>query len=264
MCELFAMSADRPTNAGPYLARLMPRGGKTGPHADGWGVACYEDRAARIFKDKMPAAESRIFSLLAEHGIESNTVVAHIRRANPSIFGRSTGNTHPFERELNGRSWVFAHNGKLPDIRPPVRSRFNPAGETDSEKAFCFVLNAVAHAINRHRWPSPATMTAAIRPVVAGLAALGEFNFILSNGEYVYVHAHTRLHALKKAFLDSAGSCKMTLLATVPLTDEPWAVLEPSSLSVYRDGECLLQERNVSPRVRPQPTPMLSQLPRAV
>jgi predicted glutamine amidotransferase len=59
MCELLAMSVSRPVEIGTYLARLTPRGGKTGPHADGWGVAYYEGRAARIFKDAAPAAESR-------------------------------------------------------------------------------------------------------------------------------------------------------------------------------------------------------------
>ncbi len=39
------MSANRPAEAGKYLSRLMPRGGATGPHADGWGVAYYEGRA---------------------------------------------------------------------------------------------------------------------------------------------------------------------------------------------------------------------------
>jgi glutamine amidotransferase len=54
MCELLAMSASRPTEVGRYLSRLMARGGRTGPHADGWGIAYYEGRAARIFKEPAP------------------------------------------------------------------------------------------------------------------------------------------------------------------------------------------------------------------
>jgi len=36
----------------------------------------------------------------------------------------------------------------------------------------------------------------AIRPVVDELATLGEFNFVLSDGACLYVHAHTTLHVL--------------------------------------------------------------------
>jgi predicted glutamine amidotransferase len=45
MCELFAMNARVPTEASVHLG-LLPRGGSTGPHADGWGIAWYEGRAA--------------------------------------------------------------------------------------------------------------------------------------------------------------------------------------------------------------------------
>ena len=55
MCELFAMSANRPTDVNQSLALLRPRGGEIGLHADGWGVAFYEGRAARIFKEPIPA-----------------------------------------------------------------------------------------------------------------------------------------------------------------------------------------------------------------
>ncbi len=58
MCELLGMSARNPTDVNHSLALLRPRGGELGPHADGWGVAFYEGRAARVFKEPIPAAES--------------------------------------------------------------------------------------------------------------------------------------------------------------------------------------------------------------
>lgn len=42
-------------------------------------------------------------------GLKSRTVIAHIRRANPPEVGRAYANTQPFEREVGGRAWVFAH-----------------------------------------------------------------------------------------------------------------------------------------------------------
>jgi predicted glutamine amidotransferase len=149
MCELLGMSARHPTDVNHSLALLRPRGGEIGPHADGWGVAFYEGRAARVFKEPVPAAESRCLAFIAEYNYQSTLVIGHIRKANPPDIGRSSANTHPFSRELGGRAWVFAHNGKLPGLREDPRfspGRFQPMGETDSEHAFCFLLDRIASA----------------------------------------------------------------------------------------------------------------------
>jgi predicted glutamine amidotransferase len=258
MCELFAMSADRPTDVGHSLSLLMPRGGKIGPHADGWGVAYYEGRAARIFKEPAPASESRCLALLANYDLKSTTVVAHIRKANPAIFGRATANTHPFEREWNGCSWVFAHNGKLPGLKSMNafrNKRYQPVGNTDSEYAFCLIMNAIARAARPgEARPSPKKLLKTIRPIVDDLAGLGEFNFILSDGENLYVHAHTKLHALRRTIGTNGRKQSVTLLATAPLTAEPWQPLAPNSLRVYADGS------DITPVPRPvsiRPTPIV-------
>ncbi len=250
MCELLAMSAQRPAEVGYYLDRLIPRGGLTAPHADGWGVACYEAGAARVFKDAAPAADSLLFRLLARHPLRTTAMVAHIRLANPSIFGRETGNTHPFEREWGGRSWVFAHNGKLPGLHEAKRlrgSRFRPVGGTDSERAFCFLLDAITRVAGRRRVLAPEKVLDVIELVVDELSAYGMFNFILSDGECLYVHAHTHLHALERSLPGEDGTTRASLLASAPLTDEPWRALAPGSLHVYRAGERILGRRDWPP-----------------
>jgi len=234
MCELFAMNASQPMDVDRYLAHLMPRGGKIGPHADGWGVAFFEDRASRIFKDAAPAADSQYLAMLAASRMQSTSVIAHIRKANPSIVGRATANTHPFEREWNGRSWVFAHNGKLPALEGSnacADSRFQPVGGTDSELAFCYLLDVIARRFESGEPIQPHTLIETIQPVVNELAGFGEFNFILSNGEYLVVHAHTNLHVLAHTLPHPR-----TLLATAPLTDENWQALAPGSIRVYKEG----------------------------
>jgi glutamine amidotransferase len=240
MCELFAMSASEPTDVNHSLALLRPRGGDIGPHADGWGVAFYEGRAARIFKEPVPAAQSRCLAFISEYDFQSETVIAHIRKANPAHFGRASANTHPFEREWNGQSWVFAHNGKLPGLAArhgSVPRRFQPLGDTDSELAFCLLLDAIAAAGAPARAPlSAVDIAARIAPLVTRLAALGEFNFVLSNGTNLIVHAHTRLHALSRACTSCVGQRRVILLATSPLTDEPWTPLPPGSLHAYAGG----------------------------
>lgn len=240
MCELFAMSASAPTDVNHSLALLKPRGGEIGPHADGWGVAFYEGNAARIFKEPVPAAESRCLAFITEYDFKSATVIAHIRRANPASFGRTSANTHPFEREWNGRSWVFAHNGKLPGLhrrREFATHRFQPLGDTDSELAFCLVLDAIAGPDVPAPSPLPAqAILERIRPVVGQLANLGEFNFLLSDGTTLIAHAHTRLHVLERNCTGECGRCEVVLLATSPLTDEPWLELSPGSIHVFAAG----------------------------
>ncbi len=255
MCELFAMSARRPTSVARSLALLRPRGGATGPHGDGWGVALFQGSAAGIFKDSSPAASSACFAALEQRDLESDQVVAHLRRANPPELVRSWANTHPFERELAGRSWVFAHNGRLPGIHadPRFRSeRFHPLGDTDSELAFCFLLQAIHEAASARGPFDPSTLVAALRDPVASLAGLGEFNFVLANGTYLVVHAHTRLHALRRVCREDGCDQVVTLVATLPLTGEDWHPLAQSSLHVLAAGEEVLSTRMLHPSASPR------------
>jgi len=82
MCELLGMSANIPTDICFSFTGLMQRGGKTGPHRDGWGIAFYEGRGCRTFHDPNPSAESEIARLVQRYAIKSLIVVSHIRRAN--------------------------------------------------------------------------------------------------------------------------------------------------------------------------------------
>ncbi len=235
MCELFGMSARYPADVNRSLALLRPRGGEIGPHSDGWGVAFYEGRAARVFKEPSPAAESGCLAFISDYGFQSHTVVGHIRRANPAVFGRSSANTHPFERELGGRSWVFAHNGKLDGLRDDpgfVPRRFQPIGETDSERAFCLLLDAIAHVGGDA--DSVPHVIAAIGPLIEELSQRGEFNFLLSDGEHLFVHAHTHLHMLHRICAVDGCEQEVVLLATSPLTDEIWTPL--AGLHVFTEG----------------------------
>lgn len=240
MCELFAMSASKPTDVNHSLALLRPRGGEVGPHSDGWGVAFFEGRAARVFKEPVPAAESRCLAFIAEYDFQSTMVIGHIRKANPERVGRASANTHPFEREWNGRSWVFAHNGILPGLREepefPVQ-RFRPLGDTDSEYAFCVLLDAIAasHA-KATKEPSAHAILKTIGPLVNRMTELGEFNFVMGNGESLIAHAHTRLYALRRSCHTDSCRRNVVLLATAPLTDEPWVQLTPGSIHVYANG----------------------------
>ncbi len=239
MCELLGMSARHATDINHSLALLRPRGGEIGPHADGWGIAFYEGRAARVFKEPIPASESRCLAFIAEYDYRSTIVIGHIRKANPPRFGRASANTHPFHRELGGRSWVFAHNGKLPGIEHPrfEPRRFQPIGETDSERAFCFLLDRIAERWTGGPPPSAPDLEDILEAPVASLSALGEFNMLLSEGVHLVAYANTRLNALTRRCIEEECPQEVVLLATGPLTGEAWEPLLADRLHVFRDAQ---------------------------
>ncbi|HBB21265.1 MAG TPA: class II glutamine amidotransferase, partial [Pseudomonas sp.] len=140
MCELLGMSANVPTDIVFSFTGLMQRGGKTGPHKDGWGIAFYEGRGLRLFQDPVASCESEVAKMVQRYLIKSEVVIGHIRHAN--VGKVSLVNTHPFVRELWGQHWCFAHNGQLADFEPP-KGIYRPVGDTDSERAFCDLLNRI-------------------------------------------------------------------------------------------------------------------------
>ena len=100
MCELLGMSANVPTDICFSFSGLLERGGRTGPHKDGWGISFYEGKGCRSFKDSLPSCESEIANLVKRYPMKSQAVISHIRQANRG--GIKLENTHPFQRELCG------------------------------------------------------------------------------------------------------------------------------------------------------------------
>jgi predicted glutamine amidotransferase len=250
MCELFGMSARKPTAVSPYLELLGSRGGGSGPHADGWGIAWYDGRAAEVYKQPEPAAHSRCFWMLAETPRASALVVAHLRKANPPEVGRAWANTHPFEREMGGHAWVFAHNGKLPGIEADPRfatRRFRPVGDTDSERAFCFLMERLTDEVPAAPGLiSSGHLEATLRDAVATLSTLGELNFLLADGFHLVAYATGRLHLLERPCRTDACEDAAVLLATEPLTAEEWTPLPRETIHVFAMGR-----RLVAPSRRP-------------
>jgi predicted glutamine amidotransferase len=263
MCELLGMSANVPTDIVFSFSGLMQRGGQTGPHADGWGITMYEDKGCRAFHDPRPSARSEVAQFVRGHPIKSRIVICHIRRANRGRVALE--NTHPFQRELWGRAWSFAHNGQLRGVKRWRLGAFHPIGTTDSEHAFCWLLDAL-----RTRFPvapSDRDLATAIEDLARRLAALGIFNMLLSDGRGLFCFCGTKLAWLTRrapfgpatlidedltADFEKETTPKdvVTVVTTRPLTrDEAWTVMEPGSYVVFRQGE-------VAPVARRRAAPM--------
>ena len=182
MCQLLGMNCNTPTDVTFSFTGFAQRGGRTDHHADGWGIAFFEDRGLRHFVDHQPACESPVAELIRRYPIQSRNVIAHIRKATQGAVNLQ--NCHPFVRELWGRYWVFAHNGDLKDFRPRLHGNFHPVGSTDSEHAFCWIMQELAKS--HAGVPSVDELTLTLRELAPRLAAHGTFNFMLSNGQALW------------------------------------------------------------------------------
>ncbi len=262
MCELFAISSPSPTRVSLSLGRLAERGTPGGSLADGWGVACYDGRDVRVLREPEPAGDSPRLAHVFETGRPySRLVIAHIRHATRG--GVCLANTQPFVRELGGRMHVFAHNGMLPDIDHAFDSperRFRPVGETDSEVAFCALLNRLEHLWRREP-PAVAERLAVVKRFAAELRELGPANFLYSDGEVLFAHGDRRtqrdgaiappgLHVLVtprdvgEDALSAAGvmfaaapdARPIALFASVPLSEDRWEPLKEGQVVAVAGG----------------------------
>lgn len=251
MCELLGMSANVPTDICFSFTGLLCRGGKTGPHRDGWGIAFYEGKCFREFKDPLPSAESEIAKLVSRYPIKSHTVVGHIRQANSGRV--SLENTHPFSRELWGRAWVYAHNGQLKGIKRKPCGFYKPIGTTDSEHAFCWMLGRIREAFPEPpKRPKP--LWRFIQSLALELQAYGVFNLLLSDSKHLYAFCGTKLSYLTRQAPFGMAQLKdddvtvnfqdettpediVSVIATEPLTHhEPWKVVEPGRMVIFKKG----------------------------
>ncbi|MFN4352418.1 MAG: class II glutamine amidotransferase [Hylemonella sp.] len=250
MCQLLGMNCNVPTDVMFSFAGFAERGGRTDHHGDGWGIAFFEDKGLRHFVDHQSAAKSPVAELIRHYPIKSRNVISHIRKATQGEV--TLENCHPFVRELWGRYWVFAHNGDLKDYAPRLHGSFRPVGHTDSERAFCWLLQELAKS--HASVPSIAELTLTLRELVPQIAKYGTFNFLLSNGEALWAHASTKLyhvvrqHPFGSATLrdedlsvnfaeHAAPGDRVAVVVTAPLTtDEAWTPFAPGELRVFVDG----------------------------
>lgn len=250
MCQLLGMNCNVPTDVMFSFAGFAERGGRTDHHGDGWGIAFFEDKGLRHFVDHLSAAESPVAQLIRHYPIKSRNVISHIRKATQGAV--MLENCHPFVRELWGRYWVFAHNGDLKDYAPRLHGNFHPVGTTDSERAFCWLMQELAKS--HADVPSVDELTLTLRELMPQVARHGTFNCLLSNGEALWAHASTQLfhvvrqHPFGHATLrdedlsvnfaeHAAPGDRVAVVVTAPLTtDETWVPFAPGELRVFVDG----------------------------
>lgn len=265
MCELLALSTSGPTRLTFSLHTLASRGGATGSSRDGWGVAFYQGEDVALFREPLAAGDSPLVRYLETQGPSTQLAISHIRHATRGAV--SFSNTQPFVRELGGRTHVFAHNGDLPGIescKTLAPGAYRPVGQTDSEHAFCALMERLRPLWTGADPPSLDARLALLASFAADLRALGPANFLYADGDTLFAHGHKRrqpdlgrpgppgLWMLQRhcppeepATAREAGVAIVQeerhalFIASVPLTDEAWQPLAEGDLVAVRQGALL-------------------------
>ncbi|MBC3869483.1 class II glutamine amidotransferase [Undibacterium oligocarboniphilum] len=257
MCQLLGMNCNTPTDIVFSFTGFATRGGLTDEHKDGWGIAFFEGSGVRLFVDHQPAISSPVAELIKHYPIQSKNVIAHIRKATQGEV--TLENCHPFVRECWGRYWVFAHNGDLKNFTPALDGSFLPVGSTDSEQAFCYLLQSLRRQFG-NCLPETGELAVFLQKICAEIAAYGTFNMMLSNGEALFVHCSTRLYYIVRQYPFTTASLadeqvtvdfselttpqdKVAVIVTEPLTsNEIWTPFVPGEFRVFVDGDVLTAE----------------------
>lgn len=258
MCDLLGLSFSTPIVARISLDVFQQRGEM---NPDGWGVAFYNDGRVQVIKEAEPAVDSGLFDFIEQYP-QSQTFITHVRRSTRGV--RSYLNTHPFYRLLASGSskheYAFAHNGTLIQQEKLILKKFGPIGETDSEHAFCFILDAISSR-NIDEWKSNdfQFIEEMLRDINDGQNSL---NCIFSDGEYLFCYSdendhNNGLRFVKKTHpfgrvelvssdeelghIDIHSDSTKTpqtgyLISTRILTKELWTEFENGELIVFKEG----------------------------
>jgi len=144
-------------------------------------------------------------------------------------------------------------------------NRYRPIGETDSEVAFCILLERVAPLWESGSIPTWERRLAIFTQFAADMAAIGPANILYSDGDVLFVHGHRRMQADGRitppglwrlsrqcekcrdtVARDHATSSRLDrrkqevmLFASIPLSDEEWVPLVEGEVLAIRHGRLL-------------------------
>ncbi|MCP3965026.1 MAG: hypothetical protein GY750_10500 [Lentisphaerae bacterium] len=252
-CEILGASFSKPVKISPLLTKFWTYGEKN-PH--GWGFATIHDGTVFLFKSPANAAHSQFAANMFRNSQYDN-FIAHVRNA--SVGKTSYHNAHPFTRTLNNREYVMLHNGTLEnDFRSALRSKnFSPVGQTDSEQAFCYVMDQIEKQ-KLERMDKPEFQ--ALFKIFQKINYFGKFNCMLEVGDKLIVYQDLNRHnnlrfiklhdnskCLEQFRKDIAfqlpEDCEGYLFTARPLSASGnWTELEPGQMLVLEKGKIIFNQ----------------------
>ena len=255
MCELFGLNARFPCRVRLSLENFVKQAGNR--NHDGWGLANMEGNDAYIYREPVAAGKSKLARFLAQEGVVGSLMISHVRKS--TVGSISLANTHPFNREWQGRTHVFAFNGDTPGVmeRYGRPKRFQPVGETDAEWAFCLLLDRLVATNGENR-----SVMDVMHAFGCELAQMGPANFLYAANDRLYAFSSRRRYDDGER---PPGLCRVTrrceepetsiivsgvqvetgpkveqriiLIASRPISTEAWRPLTANELVCIRKGE---------------------------
>ena len=260
MCELFAMSSREPATI-TFSMHAFARHGSWGANRDGWGIGYYRDRAAQTIREPKPASGSPMVDFLQRQEWSGQLFLSHLRRAHrgPGALGRSPSTA----------SWAGARTSSPTTATCPTSPTCPSAGAfgpwsgrptPSTSSATCW--DQLEPLYESERVPELSRRLEVVARFAGELRRNGIANFLYCDGDAVFAHAHLRLdprqadalvpglYSLQRSRREPAAAIagpavevrtgpseqNVCLLASVPLTDEDWAVVEEGEVLAVRRG----------------------------
>ena len=227
MCQLFAVNTADNIIVNDYLKTFFSH---SDIHKNGWGMAALEGESFSLEKELVRALDSAYLAERLRESIEVRCLMAHIRWA--TIGAVSYSNTHPFVgRDVSGRQWILMHNGTIFSFAPCNDYVHRQKGTTDSERILLYIIDVINEEIRRRgRDLSGAERCQIIERVAGSLTFGNKLNFLLYDGELLYVHSNEENTLLRKTLPGGV------MISTEALDDDHWEQFPLSTLFVYTMG----------------------------
>lgn len=235
MCELFGLSSAEKIQLNDLLKEFFSHGME---HPHGWGMAFFYGNAVSLEKQPENACKSSYLKQRLRAKIEEDKLIAHIRLATRG--NTDYENTHPFVmRDNGGRTWTLAHNGTIFEceaLNPFVHSQ---QGQTDSERILCYLISRIDELQKQKgKGLSQEERVQLVEEVVRDITPENKVNFLLYDGELLYVHTNYR---------NSLYRCRRgraVIISTRPLDGNVWENIPLNTLLVYKKGSLLYTGTN--------------------
>lgn len=232
MCELFGISARSPIDVRGYLKTFYSH---SVHHPHGWGIMREQDGKTEIIKEPVCASGSRIISETVRKTKPQTNLLAHIRLA--TVGGKKYDNCHPYTGfDASGRRWTLIHNGTIYSGTQLAKYLPEQSGDTDSERIFLYMLDEINKAVVLNNAPlSTVQRCHIIDKMAMTLAPRNKLNFMIYDGELLYVHKNMRKTLVYK---QTGGG---VIFSTQPLDNGCWLQFPMTRVHVYRDGSLIFR-----------------------
>lgn len=231
MCELLGASLKRPADFKKYLEVFFSHSIN---HPHGWGLMSMQNGRPVIVKESLCARESIAAAEAVDKLTPQKDILAHIRYA--TVGSKRIENSHPFwNTDNSGRQWTLIHNGTIYSGMELMKYLDLQNGDTDSERIFLYLLDAVNCEIKKNPNPDDKIRFEIIDRLVNRLSPRNKLNLMIFDGEVLYVHKNMN-NTLSYKYTDDG-----VILSTQPLDDDGWRDLPMCRLFAFKHGEKIFE-----------------------